>query len=174
MSFGRPDTPAARATSEWLRRGSDDVLGRQRRVVAASLSACAALGVVGLYQTGLLGHLPDPPLPVFDSDRVDASGEAYVGLDAPDALLGVVSYALTAVLAVMAPRDRAARRPLLPIALAAKVVIDALGAGLLTVEQLSRHRRLCAWCLATAAASVYTLPQVVPEARVALRTMRRR
>ncbi len=35
--------------------------------------------VVSLYQTGVISHLPDPPLPVFDADKVDASDYATSG-----------------------------------------------------------------------------------------------
>jgi hypothetical protein len=33
--------------------------------------------MVTLFQTGLVRHLPDPPLPGFDSDKVNSSDLAY-------------------------------------------------------------------------------------------------
>jgi hypothetical protein len=35
-----------------------------------------AAQLVSLYQTGVLRTLPDPPIPVFDSPKVDASNYA--------------------------------------------------------------------------------------------------
>ena len=62
-------------------------------------------------------------------------------------------------------RDR--QRPWIPMALAAKVVGDAAFGLYLTLEQVTRHRRLCSWCLLAATASVASVPQVLPEARAA-------
>jgi hypothetical protein len=33
----------------------------------------ASMSLVSLYQTGLIDHLPDLPLPTFNSDKVSAS-----------------------------------------------------------------------------------------------------
>ena len=154
-----------------LRRRTGPFLDRRRRVAALSLLGSAAMGLVAAYQNGLLRHLPEPALTVFDADRVDASGEVYELLKTPDAALGLVSYALTLVLAGAGTASRAEKRPWLPLALAAKVAADALGELYLTVEQASKHHRFCMWCLTATMASVAMVPQVVPEARAALRRM---
>ncbi|MBW3615885.1 MAG: hypothetical protein KY439_11355 [Actinobacteria bacterium] len=44
----------------------------------------------------------------------------------------------------------------------------------LTLEQGTKHRRFCSWCLAAAGASLATVPQVVPEAAAAWKALRRR
>ncbi len=150
------------------------MLDRRRRVAALSLASMGALGAVAAYQTGVVRHLPEPPLPGLDADTVDASGEAYQELKTPDAALGMLSTAATLVLAGMGDRRRATERPWLPLALAAKVGLDTAGGLFLTAEQASKHRRFCSWCLIAAASSVAMVPQVLPEARVAWRTLRRR
>ncbi len=61
-----------------------------------------------------------------------------------------------------------------PAAHAAKVALDAASAFWLTLEQATRHKKFCSYCLAAAAASLATVPQVVPEARLAWRELRRR
>ncbi len=78
----------AEAVSNALRRGAGTHLDARRRVAALSLTAMGSMGAVAAYQFGLLGHLPEPPLPGLDSDTVDASGEAYQLLKTPDAALG--------------------------------------------------------------------------------------
>ncbi|MDQ4129597.1 MAG: vitamin K epoxide reductase family protein [Actinomycetota bacterium] len=169
--IGRPSSPTAERVSDDLRRHAGTFLDRRRRVAALSLGASAAMGVVAAYQNGLLRHLPEPPLGLLDADRVDASGEAYQFLKTPDGALGLASYALTLVLAGAGTARRAEERPWLPLALAAKVAADALGGLYLTAEQASKHRRFCSWCVAAAFASVAMVPQVVPEARAALRQL---
>ena len=69
------------ALSRELRKAEDPFLARRRDVVALSFVSAAAMLMVGLYQIGLLRHLPEPPLPGLDPDRVDASagGDAFMG-----------------------------------------------------------------------------------------------
>lgn len=167
--IGRGSSAAAEAVSDALRRGAGGFLDRRRRTAAFTLASMAALGGVAAYQFGLIRHLPEPPLPLLDADRVDASGEAYQQLRTPDAALGLASAAVTLVLAGMGGPDRHETRRWIPVALAAKATADALGGAFLTVEQVSKHRRFCGYCLLSAAANVAAAVQTVPEARAALR-----
>lgn len=64
-------------------------------------------------------------------------------------------------------------RPWVSLALAAKVAVDALGGLYLTLEQASKHRRFCFYCLVAAGASLASVPYVLPEARSAWRSVRR-
>lgn len=172
--IGRAGTDAAERVSDDLRRGAGSYLKQRRGIAALSSLASFALGLVGLYQFGLLRHVPEPPLRSFDADAVDASGEAYQQLKTPDAALGLVSAAITLVLAGAGDRDRARAAPWIPLLLATKTAADAAGGSFLTAEQLSRHRRLCFWCTIAAVAQASALPLAVPEARAALRYVGRR
>ena len=172
--IGRPSSPAAERVSSDLRTGGGDLLRRRRRMGGLTLSAMGSLGLVTAYQMGLLHHLPEPTIGPFDADRVDASGEAYQYLKTPDGALGLANFAATLVLVGMGSARRAEERPWIPIALAAKVALDAVSSLYLTVEQVTKHRRLCSWCLGAAAASVAMVPQVVPEARLAWGELSRR
>ncbi len=113
--IGRASTPAGEHLSDYLRRGSGELLARRRRTAALSLGGAAALGAVALYRFGVIKHLPDPPLPLFASDEVDAAGEAYSFLATPDAPVGIASYAVTAVLAGIGGEHRARDRPWIPL-----------------------------------------------------------
>jgi len=132
------------------------------------------MGAVAAYQNGVVRRLPEPPLPVFDAEKVDASGEAYQLLRTPDASLGLLSYAVTLTLAGMGSKDRFRNTPIVPLALAAKVLFDAFGGLYLTAEQATKHRKFCSWCLTASVASLVMVPQVIPEARLALRHLRKR
>lgn len=170
--IGRSSSDAAEAVSDDLRRGAGELLDRRRRLAGLSLGSIAAFLGVAAYQTGVVRHLPEPPIGLLDADAVDASGEAYQQLKTPDAALGIASSAVTLVLIGMGDARRARERPWVPLAMAAKIGFDALGGLYLTAEQASKHRKFCGWCLAATAAYLAMVPHAVPEARVALREVR--
>jgi len=122
------------------------------------------MALISLYQMGIIEHLPEPPLPHFDADKVDAAAEAYAKLSTPDAVIGLGNYAATLGLAAMGGQDRATERPWIPLALAAKVAFDAVQAGKLSVDQWTEHRAFCFWCLLAAGSTFAAVPLVVPEA----------
>ena len=159
--------------SNELRRGTGSSLTRRRRIVAGSLAASGALGLVALYQTGIVRRLPEPPIRGFDGERVDRSPEAYRLLSMPDAVLGIASYAATTALAAAGGADRTRRHPVLGVALGAKALADGAAAAKLTADQFLRHRAACFWCLVAAAASFAVLPPALIEARDALRQLSR-
>ena len=170
----RRPTSGAAALSRYLREGSDPDLRRRRAIVLLDLLGSCCLGVVSLYQLGLLRRLPEPPLPWLDAGRVDASAEAYSILSMPDGALALASYGLTICLAAMGGEGRPRDRPWLPIAMAVKALADAFGAVLLTREQVTIHRRVCSWCLLAAGASFVAAPLALPEATAAMREVCRR
>lgn len=171
--IGRSTSPEAEEVSDALRRGHHAFLDRRRRIAALSLGGMASLGVVAAYQFGLIRRPPEPHARPFDAEGVDASGEAYRYLLTPDAALGLASNAATLVLAGMGTAQRAETRPWVPLVLLAKTVGDAAFGAYLTLEQGSKHRRFCSWCLLAAGASLAAVPQAIPEARQAWKTFRR-
>lgn len=162
---GRSTSPAAEAVSDALRRGASPDLTRRRRAAGLNLAAIGSLLLVTAYQFGILRHVPEPPLPGLDADRVDASGEAYSLFRTPDGSLGMASYAATVGLIGMGASDRAEQHPWIPLLAAGKVGLDVLSSSYLFAEQLTKHRRLCSWCTLAAAASVAAFPLTLPEAR---------
>lgn len=156
-----------------LRTGNSDSMQRRRKVVGLSLVAAGAMGLITAYQTGIIKHLPEPPLSLLDADKVDASSEAYAKLSTPDGILGLGSYAVTMGLAAMGGSNRAIREPWIPLALAAKVAVDTINAGKLTVDQWTKHRAFCSYCLLSAAVTFAMVPLVVPDARTAFRELTR-
>jgi uncharacterized membrane protein len=154
-----------------LREGTEPFLRKRRAVVGLSLVSAGSMGLIALYQMGILKHLPDFGVRGFDSRKVNGSPQAYSYFETPDAALGLASYAATIVLAAAGPHDRARRRPWIPLAMAGKAAIDAAAAGKLTVDQWTKHRAFCAWCLIAAAATFAVLPLAIPEAREAARNV---
>jgi vitamin K epoxide reductase family protein len=166
------NTSKAERISRELRTTVTPDLARRRGVVALSLIASGSMALITLYQTGIIKHLPEPPLPMLDADKVDASAEAFEKFSTPDAILGLGSYAATMGLAAMGGADRVKTMPLVPIALAGKVAFDVANAAKLSIDQWTKHRAFCFWCLIAAAATFATAPLVIPEALAAARRLR--
>lgn len=158
--------------SRELRHAESPSLKRRRTIVGLSLMAAGSMGVILLYQMGMIRHLPEPRLPKFNADKVDASDEAYEKLSMPDAAIGLASYAATITLTVAGGRDRAFDHPWLPILLGGKILVDFAQAASLTRDQWVRHRAFCSWCLLAAAAVVASVPPALGEAREGIRAWR--
>src|SRR6476660_9597618 len=130
-----------------LRKGQAQFMFQRRGIAALSLAAIGSMGLISLYQLGLIKHLPEPPLPHFDADKVDAAPEAYALLNTPDGVIGLGSYAVTLALAAIGSEDRAKDQPWLALALGAKVGFDTSQAVRLTVNQWTKQKAFCFWCL---------------------------
>jgi hypothetical protein len=155
--------------SDELRHATGDDLRRRRGVVGLALGSAAVMGLISLYQTGILRRLPEPPVPGLDAGKVNGSAEAYARLTTPDALLGLASYAATAALAAGGGGERrATERPWVPVALAAKVAFDAAVAARLTWVAGTKLRAFSFWSLLAAAMTFGMVPLVWPEARRAI------
>ena len=166
---GSQEQPAR--ISDELRHDTSPELARRRGVIGLALVGAGAMAVVSLYQTGMIGHLPEPRSKYLDADEVDAADEAYANATTPDALLGLASYAVTATLAGMGGADRARRRPWISMALAGKVLADTAAAAKLTRDQWTKHGKFCSYCLAASAATLAMIPLVLPEVRRAVRAL---
>lgn len=160
--------------SRELRLGRDDFLGQRRGIIVTSLTAIGCMGLIVLYQTGIIKHLPEPDVPGLDADKVDASKEAYSYFETPDAAIGVGSYAVTLGVAAMGGTDRAKSQPWIPLTLAAKTAADAVQAAKLTYDQFARHKAACMWCLIAAMTTFVSLALALPEAVVAWNEIKRR
>ncbi len=142
-------------------------------MVGLSLLGTTAGQLVGLYQTGIIKHLPDPSprglWGLFYSDRVDASEYAYSRLSSPDAPIMIVTYGVTAWLAAAGGPDRAQSAPWLPIAMAAKTLYDSATTVKLAREEWKENHAFCAYCqtatLASFASAAFALPEALKAAR---------
>ena len=120
----------------------------ERVAMVACGMAMAALVPVAARQLGVIEHLPDPPLRVFDSDRIVRSKTAHP-FGVPDAVLGLGSYAATMLL-LMAARGRS---PVAQKLLEMKLKSDASAAMFNVARQPLKFRKLCSWCMGAALAT---------------------
>jgi hypothetical protein len=167
-------TVSPRQLSHELREQVSPDLARRRWIVGLSLVGIAMGQIVSAYQTGLIKHLPDPPVGPFDSDRVDASNYAYKRLQTPDGLLMLISYGVTAALAGAGGANRAQRLPLVSLAMASKILYDTFLTFKLAGEEWQENQALCAYCQVATLASLASLGLALPEARDAIERLRGR
>jgi uncharacterized membrane protein len=148
-------------------------MGRRRGIVALSILSVGAMGAIALYQTGILKRPPEPRWGVFDAAHVNGSKQAYSLLGTPDALLGLASYAMTALLAGAGGRDRMRRLPLIPVAMGLKTLADAAMAGKLAWDEKAKFKAYCLLCLLVSGATLVNVGLALPEAWQAWRLMTR-
>ncbi|HEY3228628.1 MAG TPA: vitamin K epoxide reductase family protein [Roseiflexaceae bacterium] len=116
----------------------------RRWIVGLSLANAALLAFLSLYQVGILRRLPDPPLPLIDSNRVDAGRDAYARFWMPDGILGALAYLVTAALAAMGGKDRWSEGLWwVVLLLAAKILFEVYNAAKLTVISWAHYRAFC-------------------------------
>ncbi|GAB2940043.1 hypothetical protein GCM10027048_00340 [Hymenobacter coalescens] len=149
--------------SRELRTAQTPDLKRRRWIIGLSLLGVAMGQIVTLYQTGIVKHLPDPPVGPFDSDKVDASDYGYKRLDTPDAAAMIVTYGLTTVLASAGGKGRALMKPWVPLAMGAKILSDVVTNLVLAREEWKENKALCFYCQTANALSLASLALAVPE-----------
>jgi Vitamin K epoxide reductase family len=147
------------------RQGAHGHMNKRRGVIGLAVAAAGTLGLATLYQTRLIRQVPEPPFPGSDAERIN---DTYVPPQAPDAAFGLASYAVTLCLAAAGGPHRAREQPWLPLALAAKVGVDAYVAARLTLAQETQLTARCVWRLLTSGATLLMVPLVLPEAQEAL------
>jgi uncharacterized membrane protein len=142
-------TPPAKLRHD-LRDTSDPGLRLRRAMVGASLFGIASMGVVVLFQSGMVKHLKDPPLQDFDSDKVNASDTAY-GWGTPDAPISILAHAVNLVLATLGGADRARKQRWIPLAATAASLPPALTSMRYLFYQMPvREKGWCPYCITDA------------------------
>jgi uncharacterized membrane protein len=119
-------------------------------MIAGCSTALLSLIPIALYQLDALPSLPDPPLNIFDSERIVQSKTAHP-FGFPDAVLGLGSFGITLALILLGRRAPVIRR-----ALAAKLALDVGVAAFNATRQIVSFRKLCSWCCLTVAAAWFT------------------
>jgi uncharacterized membrane protein len=133
----------------------------------------ASMAAVTLLQTGVVKHLPDPPLDSFDSDKVNSSDTAYQ-LGTPDGGLSLAGLAANIPLAGFGGLERTEKSPFVPIAACIKSGLEAVAAGWYFYQMPSKEKKWCAYCIAGALANFGIFALTLPEARKAIAAIRAR
>jgi uncharacterized membrane protein len=157
--------------SQELRKGNNPHLSRRRLIVGLSMLGATMAEAVAMYQVGVIEELPDLPIPGIDSNKVDASDYAYRYFDTPDGFMMLTNYSITALLAGAGGADRAIHAPFLPIATAAKTLVDSvLALGLARIEW-KENEAFCAYCQVATLCSLASFVLAIPEANRAFQVL---
>lgn len=150
-----------------LQTGEGGDLWRRRSIIGLSLLGAGAMAAVTLFQTGIIGHLPDPPIESFDSDAVTSSDPAYM-LGGADAAFSLASHAANISVAAYGTADRYETRPFIPLAFAGKAIAEAAVASWFMYDMAVKEKKLCGYCVVNASAIWAIAFLSLPEARKAL------
>ena len=145
-----------------LRQGDSAELRRRRAIIGMSLVGMAAMIPVSLLQTGMVKHLPDPPVDGFDSDTTNLSDPAY-RFGVPDGTVALASLAANLPLAAWGGDDHAREHPWISLLTAGKALVDAVGAGGYFYQMLSGKQPWCGYCITGALANFSILALTLPE-----------
>lgn len=130
------------------------------------------MGVVSLFQSGLIRHLKDPPLKDFHSDKVNSSDTAY-GWGMPDAPISIVSHSVNMALATAGGDERAEKQPWIPLAATAAAALPAAtSAKYLFYQMPVREKGWCPYCIVDALTHIATFGFTLWESYKAVRKVR--
>lgn len=152
-----------RSLKSELRHSNEPESQRRRAIIEVSLGGIAAMAAVTALQTGIVKHLPDPPLPGFDSDRVNTSRTAYP-FGIPDGAISLLSFAANIPLAAWGGGGRAKTAPWLPLLASGKALIEAGIAGWYFYQMPKKEKAWCGYCITGAIASLTVAALTLPEA----------
>ena len=153
-----------------LQESNESDLRVRRLIIGLSLVGMGAMTAVALFQTGIIKHLPDPPLKDFDSDKVNSSDTAYA-LGVPDGTLSLASLAANIPIAAFGGENRAETQPLVPLAAAAKASVEAVVAGWYFYQMPTKEKKWCGYCIVGALANFGIAALSLVEAKKAWKVM---
>lgn len=150
-----------------LQHGNSRDLRRRRAIIGLSLVGMGAMAAVSLLQTGIVKHLPDPPLGNFNSDKVNSSDTAYM-LGVPDGTISLASLAANIPIAAFGGENRVAEQPLVPLFAAGKACVEAIAAGWYFYQMPTKEKAWCGYCITGALVNFGIAALTLPEAKKGL------
>ena len=150
-----------------LTEGSSPDIRRRRAIIGLSMIGLGVAAAASLLQTGVIKHLPDPPVGNFDADRVMTSDPAYQ-FGIPDAAIALTGLAANVPLAAWGGADRVKHQPMVPLMAAGKSAVEAVAAGWYFYQMPAKLKTWCGYCVISAAAYMAIFALTLPEAKKAL------
>src|SRR4051794_35980438 len=103
-----------------LRNNDSESMNERRKIIWLSALGLVDFSIISLYQTGVIEKLPDLPFEIFDSNKVNASKEAYQ-FGVPDGPISATVYAATMVLAAAGGSEQSCRKSVMDALLGATI-----------------------------------------------------
>ncbi len=143
---------------------------KRKKIICLSAIGLVDFSSISLYQTGVIKSLPDPPFPIFDSNKVNASDSAYQ-FGVPDGPVSSAVYAANMVLASAGGNESTGRGPLWDLALGASVTGNAIGAVYYLYDMTFKQKKICVYCLTGAAINFASAIIAIPLMKKSLRKL---
>jgi uncharacterized membrane protein len=153
-----------------LRNNDSEAMDKRRLITLLSALGLVDFAVISLYQTGVIEKLPDLPLPIFDSNKVNASKEAYQ-FGVPDGPISAAVYAATMVLAAAGGSEQSGRKPVFDTLLGTAVMGNTAGAIYYLYDMIFKQKKICLYCLAGAAVNIASAVIVAPLVKRSIRQL---
>ena len=150
---------------EFMTATSSD-MKRRRTIIGLSMVGLGIAAAASLLQTGVISHLPDPPVGNFDADKVMRSDDAYQ-FGVPDAAIALTGFAANVPLAAWGSADRVHDRPMVPLIAAGKSAVEALAAGWYFYRMPTKLKTWCGYCIVSAGVYAAIFALTLPEAKKA-------
>lgn len=136
-----------------LLHGLDEDLQKRRKILGLSALGLLDFAFLSLYQGGVIKRLPDLPFPAFDSNKVNASQDAYQ-MGAPDATISAWIYSTNMVLSTAGGSEHSGRKPIHDLLLGTTIAANAAGALYYLYNMTFYQKKICPYCIAGAAINI--------------------
>lgn len=143
---------------------------RRRGIILLSLLGIVMMAIISLFQTGVIEHLPDPPIPGFNSEQVNSSDTAF-RYGVPDGTFGFASLAINLPLAAFGGAARAVTLPWVPLLFAGKAAVDAAIGAWYFYQMPAVEKAWCGYCIIGALVNLGVFGLILPEAWRAVSTL---
>ena len=153
-----------------LRNNDSVAMDKRRLIILLSALGLVDFSVISLYQTGIIEKLPDLPFPIFDSNKVNASKEAYQ-FGVPDGPISAAVYATTMILAAAGGSEQSGRKPVFDTLLGATILGNTTGAIYYVYQMIFKQKKICLYCLAGAAVNIASAVIAAPLVKRSIRQL---
>lgn len=158
------------AIRQELLNSTDEDLQRRRKVLKLSALGMVDFAFISLYQSGAIERLPELPLKAFDSNKVNASPDAYL-MGAPDGAISTWLYATNMVLATVGGTEASGRKPVHDVLLGCTVAANAAGAIYYMGDMAFKQKKVCPYCIAGAAINIASAVIIAPAVFKAIKKL---
>lgn len=158
------------AIRQELLNSTDEDLQRRRKVLILSALGMVDFAFISLYQSGAIKRLPELPVKVFDSNKVNAAPEAYL-MGAPDGTISAWLYATNMVLATVGGTEASGRKLIHDVLLGSAIVANAAGAVWYMSDMTFKQKKVCPYCIAGAAINIASAVIIAPTVLKAIKKL---
>lgn len=152
-----------------LRNGISKSLKRRRKIITLSAVGLIDFSIISLYQVGVIKKLPDLPGKIFDSNKVNASEDAYM-MGVPDGPVSAGLYTLNMILAAYGGGEKAGRPMWSDILLSGVALANAGGAVYYLKNMITKQKKACPYCILGAGLNFAIVPYAFQELKSSLQT----